>query len=345
MARTLKEYIHEAIAALRLVIAVPAFALAGRNADSALPAMIYLHGKTNGRTTRLLARLLGRPKLQGLTTSRTGTTPPFGIGEASVHADVCATLARDGYCVLPRKLDADAQAQIRAFAETVPADAWSDSGPTGNKLALRDISSATTKLAITGDQLMSLPAVQEIAACPELLALLQEHFGHMPILDSVGAWWSIAANRPGSAELAQQYHFDLDRPRWIKLFVYLTDVDPEGGPHVFVRGSHQVEARRATMLSRGYVRITDADVEATYGRDRVDEICGPAGTALLVETIGMHKGKSPTRTNRLILEFQFSSSLFGATYPKIHLPARLSPALLDAMKRYPQVYSQLVPAG
>jgi hypothetical protein len=57
--------------------------------------------------------------------------------------------------------------------------------------------------------------------------------------------------------------------------------------------------------------------------------------------MGMHKGKMPRRANRLVLELQFASSLFGADYPAfapLHAP---TPALAQAFARYPHIYQRL----
>ena len=35
-------------------------------------------------------------------------------------------------------------------------------------------------------------------------------------------------------DAAQEYHFDLDRPKWLKIFIYLTDVNKDNGPHCYI---------------------------------------------------------------------------------------------------------------
>ena len=33
---------------------------------------------------------------------------------------------------------------------------------------------------------------------------------------------------------AQMFHFDMDRPKWLKFFIYINDVNEKNGPHFFI---------------------------------------------------------------------------------------------------------------
>ena len=76
---------------------------------------------------------------------------------------------------------------------------------------------------------------------PVLLALAEQVLGCMPVLDFVHG----LASRPGSDSVdqrdraAQHFHSDHDRLRFVKVFVYLDDVDMNNGPHVFCEGTHR----------------------------------------------------------------------------------------------------------
>jgi len=135
------------------------------------------------------------------------------------------------------------------------------------------------------------------------------------VLDEVNLWWSTAYGAKPDANAAQLYHFDMDRIRWLKFFFYLADVGPENGPHCFVAGSHNSDGIPASFLDRGYVRIADEEVAATYGPERLIEFSGPRDTIIAEDTRGLQKGRSVLRGDRPVLEFEFSNSLFGATSP------------------------------
>ena len=113
---------------------------------------------------------------------------------------------------------------------------------------------------------------------------------------------------------AQVFHRDRDEFRACKLFVYLTDVGPEDGPHVFVRGSHDPANLAADLgLPQSQVasffekdgRAMAATIETRLPR-QVTELTGAAGTSFLEITYGFHRGKPPTAARRVLLQALFA---------------------------------------
>ena len=113
---------------------------------------------------------------------------------------------------------------------------------------------------------------------------------------------------------AQLLREDRDRLSFLKFFMYLTDVDSLTGTHVYVKGSH----RRIPWSLRADGRMTDSAVKEAGLWDNVTELHGLAGTIMAVDTIGLHKGKTPINSDRLALENEFSTSLFGMDYETTH---------------------------
>jgi hypothetical protein len=136
----------------------------------------------------------------------------------------------------------------------------------------------------------------------------------------------------------------MDRIRWIKFFVYLTDVGPDNGPHCFVAGSHKTGGIPNTFLDRGYVRIPDDEIHAAYPNERLIEFTGPRGTIIAEDTRGLHKGRPVVAGHRLMLEFEFSNSLFGATSP--HGVSRIrsfySPEVEQFVRTHPAIYENWI---
>src|SRR5258706_8587023 len=190
--------------------------------------------------------------------------------------------------------------------------------------------------------LANVPDVQDFAAAAGLLDIAHRYLGCLPVLDSVAMWWSTPHLERAADEIAQTFHIDYDRVKWLKIFIYLTDVTPESGPHVYVRHSHLREERRAELIGRGYVRLPDEDVLRVYRADEVVNICGPAGTVLFEDTSGFHKGRMPEKQERLMLEYQFSCNLFGANYQPMKLAPPIGDRLAAARHAMPAPYSRLV---
>ncbi len=142
------------------------------------------------------------------------------------------------------------------------------------------------------------PHLLRIANSPDVLAVTAELFGCKPTLSQLSLWWSV----PGHAkpEEAEFFHRDVDEWHFIKLFVYLTDVDRDSGPHVFVKGSPDIP-----KLLR-IKRYEDSDVEKAFGVDRIIQFTGKAGTAFLENTFGLHKGQMCVSNRRLLFQAQYS---------------------------------------
>lgn len=233
---------------------------------------------------------------------------------------VAAALRSGGYAVLPVQLGPSVVDGLMRFASETPVryldraeiGGWSD-----EEVLFDGARPVSSRYQFRLEQMVHCPEVMELALDESLRQLAGLALGAEPTLDLISMWWSA----PGFDELegaaAQRYHFDLDRLRFVKLFFYLTDVGPENGPHCFVEGSH----RRLAREIRREGRYDDDVIEAAYSPAAIKEICGPAGTMLLVDTSGIHKGKPCLSDKRLLLQFEYCSSLFGAPVDTVSLDA------------------------
>jgi len=157
------------------------------------------------------------------------------------------------------------------------------------------------------------PLIDELTRDPVLLATAARYLNSPPTLVGVNLFWSYPASLSADQHsyAAQMFHYDLDDFKFLKFFFYLTDVDMTSGPHVVVRASHRTK-RHASFADRLKVRrYSDAEVAATYGKENVVTITGPAGTGFAEDTICIHKGLPPTARERLILQFQFALNDWG----------------------------------
>ena len=145
---------------------------------------------------------------------------------------------------------------------------------------------------------MSCPLIVALINAPEVLSLAGAYLGCSPTLSSVGLRWSF----PSAAEASdvQRFHRDPDDWRFVKLFVYLTDVDEKSGPHIYVQGSHRTDVE---LRARSH-DLTQ--IERTFGPDAVQTVTGPRGTAFMADTAGIHMGRPPSDRPRLMLIAQYS---------------------------------------
>ena len=180
--------------------------------------------------------------------------------------------------------------------------------------------------------------VQKLMADPLIVAVAQNYLRCSPIVDVTTMWWHTAYSKVPDKDAAQFWHFDMDRIKWLKFFIYLTDVEKTNGPHSFVEGSHRSGGIPTTLLSKGYSRLDDFDVNVNYSPRQIIEFSAPRGTVIAEDTRGLHKGKHVEHDDRLMLQLQFSNSLFGGNYPPAQI-SNVDPQLAAMRAKYPRIYS------
>ena len=142
------------------------------------------------------------------------------------------------------------------------------------------------------------PALMALANRKDILAAVELFLGCKPTLAYLAAWWSYAT--PVGAQQAEFFHRDVDDWRFVKLFVYLTDVGPDQGPHVYVARSSS-----SPVLAQ-IRRFTDDEVSASFAPEQILTMTGNAGGAFLEDTFGLHKGQPVANGQRLIFQAVYS---------------------------------------
>ena len=260
-----------------------------------------------------------------------------GLASGQV-ADVVDGLRAHGYHVLPDLLDAAVCDELEAVARAATCTMIGGPGD-GGRARFDEAAPQAVRYDVAEADAVASPAAQRLIADLSLLSVAQAYLGATPVQDLVAMWWSAAIGEDASSAAAQLFHFDLDRLRFLKVFVFLTDVDEHNGPHVYVEGSHR--DRPPEMRRDG--RHADAEVEAAYpGRSRA--LTGPRGTVFLADTIGMHKGQGLERGHRLVFQVEYATSLFGAPFTRVGVTDP-TPELAAAAARYPWTFQRFHPVG
>jgi len=301
--------------------------------------LLRAHCASNGRLTALLTPLLRILRPPRKSASVTGLLGEFSVQE---QKSIVSQLRRDGVFIFARRIPAEICDGIEAFARHTPAvtesnraqraplETYDPSHPLSRTYKLREADSVTN------------PAIQKLMADPAFAAIAESYLNTGTSIGGVDVWWSaVYGNEPGSVA-AQLFHFDFDAPpAWLKLFVYATDVGPDNGPHVYVRGSHRADIASAKALrARGYTRISDVEMAAAFGPDAPTSITGPRGTVFMADTRGFHKGTLPTAGHRLIAQLLFCSPVFNEHGVARTIPKIVEPALETSFNKMPRVYDR-----
>ena len=96
----------------------------------------------------------------------------------------------------------------------------------------------------------------------------------------------------------------------VKVFYLHHRCKKKNGPHTFVPGSHKVNSFPYQIRKAGYSRIDDYVVINKFGASNLIEFDKPAGTLIVEDTKGLHKGKNVEEGDRLLLTIEFTSTKF-----------------------------------
>jgi hypothetical protein len=141
--------------------------------------------------------------------------------------------------------------------------------------------------------------ILEAANNKNLVNLLNNYFNCKYSLDWVWAWWSFQSHEQDHGP--QNFHRDYESLNFVKVFVYLTDVNSdEDGPHEFVLGSSYTD----DYFKRE--RFNKTDINNKF-KNNIKKIIGISGTTFIADTYGIHRGVKPISNDRLVLVFLYSA--------------------------------------
>ena len=229
-----------------------------------------------------------------------GTGPSAFIDEANTRAHI-DRLGRDGCTVLDRKLPQEKIDAIIRYSERIGCyDMYRSKTET---IDPKNAPEVTHVGNYRREDLVKSGLILDIVNDPGILRVAQEFLGARPTISDVSMWWSFGGRK--QARHAQLFHRDIDDWKFCKLFIYLTDVTADSGPHTYVKTSSNSPAFRKPG------RYSDEQIEARFGKENVLRFIDTKGAAFMVDTYGFHKGTLPKSGDRLLLQAQYSLDPIG----------------------------------
>jgi hypothetical protein len=221
-----------------------------------------------------------------------------------------ATMQRDGYVVLDSTFDQDIVEHLRAEALLLSYELKG-----GDEAGRHDVKidpnapprciSAYAEPRSKHDS----HALRMIADDALFTRVASQYLGCSATAIDMTLWYTFPHSTP-SSDTAQLFHYDLDTIRWVKVFIYLSDVGDENGPHEYVATSHRPENKEPGVLMRNYGRIDDSDIDGNYPGMR-RRVTGRSGTVIIGDTRCFHKGNSVSRGYRLMFSPIYAPSRVG----------------------------------
>lgn len=254
---------------------------------------------------------------------------------------IADSLKKDGYYVLKNKLSEEFCDEIKSELEKIPFRIR------GSKKNLIGVNEKTIKnykanalWALNQNDILSIPEIQKIAFDSRILNIIGSFFNAPPILCQTNSWWSKSHSnhRSNLSSNAQLYHQDLDYLKFIKVFIYLKDINENNGPHKYVVASSLAAEQE---LGEGYKlnsRLDEELVENIFGSENIKTFTGQKGTIIIENTLGLHRGTPVVEGSRLLVQLQYTNSLYfhGSQYfdPKI-----LIEELIPFKKQHQRVFN------
>jgi len=150
------------------------------------------------------------------------------------------------------------------------------------------------------EDIMNCKEVNELVYDKINLEIASNYLGKTPTIKDVRIWWSFPQEKKEYNHL-YGFHYDIDSYKFLKQFIYLTDVDEKSGPHVIISNTH----KEKNFFEKFNRRLTDEQVEERYEKNKINVMTGKAGSGFFEDTFAYHKGTLPEKP-RLILQIEYS---------------------------------------
>lgn len=149
-----------------------------------------------------------------------------------------------------------------------------------------------------------------ICLAEPILRIAASYLGLFPELRYLNVWRNFRSAAP--AQRSQLWHRDRDDKRMVKAFLYLSEVGPGSGPLIYAKGTHArgpITADPESFKEEGHGNARSEDDQMAKVVPEKDWIVCTvgAGTLVLCDTSGYHRGGLARDADRLALTFMYVS--------------------------------------
>jgi hypothetical protein len=127
-------------------------------------------------------------------------------------------------------------------------------------------------------------------------------------------YYDLAITHPvakdSGAVYSQRWHRDPEEKRIVKMFIYMTDVDADSGPFVYVPGSVYGLTPYGSVFPQcppAGVYVDDETFDRQVPKSAQKAMLGKAGSVILSDATGLHRGGLATEHERIMYTAFFSA--------------------------------------
>lgn len=243
-----------------------------------------------------------------------GRRAALKLGARPRHADarvIARELMKQGISVAPAAhfLSDEGSAALAAAAAEIIAQSRSEDVQaivTGERAASHGKKAFLVDLVRQGRMPADSPLLK-VALDVKLLEIVASYLGLWPCLHAVAGWLNYSTDAP--AETSQLWHRDPEDLKLVKVFIYLEDVEEAQGPFTYIPRTQPFGARAPQALKCQTKRVDDERMRKFFAPERWQVCTGPAGTMIVADTVGFHRGGKPTTGTRLLVTFTYTSGI------------------------------------
>lgn len=129
----------------------------------------------------------------------------------------------------------------------------------------------------------------------KILSIANDFFGVAPAF----TYLKIVRNFANDADEfdTQHFHIDENSSKILKVFIYLNDVDENGGPFCYVKKSHKDKEKYWGIQPRW----SHKEIEEIFGQNNIKKLTAKKGDVIIANTNGFHRGIKPISYDRNII--------------------------------------------
>lgn len=108
---------------------------------------------------------------------------------------------------------------------------------------------------------------------------------------------------------ARNWHIDIEDRRMLKIIMYLSDVDEQGGPFEYIPAAVSDIARTTIQWRPGFTFLRDREFAEIVPQSAWNRVTGPASTAIYVDTSRLiHRIREPQAHSRYSVTYVYASN-------------------------------------
>jgi ectoine hydroxylase-related dioxygenase (phytanoyl-CoA dioxygenase family) len=215
--------------------------------------------------------------------------------------DIAIEIEEKGYAKIENFLDIK---QIDLLNQKVE-EILSDANHIANQSKISQKDARNSQLYIQVLQpFLNTPEILNFVFNDLIIDIAGAYLDCMPVLSTCNLRKSFINNLSEGG--TQIYHADPNSPRFLKFFIYLNDVDIDGGPFCYVEGSH---TKKFEINGYNWNQQYNWDlntINQIYGEDKVKYLTAKKGDLLVADTNGWHRGVKPLTTERTMLTLDYA---------------------------------------